>query len=62
MSLVIKKVGDEVALLTPSSGDKVANAHGKKVFEAAFIFVGNLDNTKSENNKPTPKPTNKPKR
>jgi hypothetical protein len=45
MSRVIKKVGDEVALLTPNGGDRVINTHGEEVFEAAFIFVGNLDNS-----------------
>ncbi|HCH2721536.1 TPA: hypothetical protein NKT41_004532 [Vibrio parahaemolyticus] len=62
MRRVIKKVGDDVALLASNGGDKVTNMHGKDVFEAAFIFVGNLDNAKAENHKPTSKPINKPKR
>lgn len=58
---VIKKVGDEIALLT---SDKVTskNIYGQEVFEAAFRFVGTIDHQDKKKNSPTPKPINKPKR
>ncbi|EIO4083904.1 hypothetical protein LQK65_004386 [Vibrio parahaemolyticus] len=61
MSRVIKKVGDEVALLA-KKGDGVTNTYGEEVFEAAFRFVGEIDKQEVNPNQPKPKPSHKPKR
>ncbi|TOI49055.1 hypothetical protein CGI58_23255 [Vibrio parahaemolyticus] len=60
MSRVIKKVGDEIALLT---SDKVTNEniYGQDVFEAAFKFIGKIDHKMSKQNQPKPKSSHKPK-
>ncbi|MDF5168629.1 hypothetical protein P3612_21785 [Vibrio parahaemolyticus] len=60
MSRVIKKVGDEIALLARND-DRVTNAHGEEVFEAAFNFVGELNNRKNASQQPAPKATHKSK-
>lgn len=58
---VIKKVGDEIALLTSNKVNS-KNIYGQEVFEGAFRFVGTIDHQDKKKNSPTPKPVNKPKR
>ncbi|EMJ7310136.1 hypothetical protein V7985_004850 [Vibrio parahaemolyticus] len=58
---VIKKVGDEIALLTSDKATN-KNIYGQEVFEAAFRFVGTIDHQDKKKNSPNPKPINKPKR
>lgn len=60
---IIKKVGDEISLVSKCS-DRVMcqNIHGQEVFEAAFMFVGEIDKQKVNPNQPKPKPSHKPKR